>query len=123
VAAEIARQNPVSHPFYTAQLWSLRETAVRGIRPTLLLFAASGLLLLITCANVAGLLLARSVARARETAIRVALGASWRSLALHYFLEGLMVSLAGAVVGIALSVALVKDIVAIAEDSSLERAR
>ena len=80
------------------------------IKPTLLvLIVAAGVLLLITCADVAGLLLARSVARARETAIRVALGAARRQLAVHYFLEGLIVSLVGAVAGVFLSMALGPD--------------
>ena len=71
------------------------------------MFAAAGLLLLIACANVATLLLARSVARSRETAIRVALGASRSHLALRYLVEGGIVALAGAAVGVALSVPLV----------------
>ena len=75
---------------------SLQEMVVSGIRPTLLmLLAAAALLFLVTCANVAALLLARSVARARDTAVRVALGADRRRLALQFFLEGLFVSVAG----------------------------
>ncbi|MCI0388752.1 MAG: ADOP family duplicated permease [Acidobacteria bacterium] len=117
VAAEIAKLDPASHPSYTARLDDLRESVIIGIRPTLLLlFAAAGLLLLITCANVAGLLLARAVARARETAIRVALGAAQRQLALQYFSEGLLVSLAGAAAGVLLSIALVRIVVSIAAE-------
>ena len=83
VAAEIAALDPASHPSYTARLDDLRESVLLEIKPTLLLLmVAAGVLLLITCADVAGLLLARSVARARETAIRVALGAPQRRLAL-----------------------------------------
>ena len=116
-ATEIARRDPAGHPSYTARLDSLRDAAILAIRPTLLmLFAASGLLLLITCANVAGLLLARSVARARETAIRVALGAARRQLAFLYFLEGLLVSLAGAAVGVLFSIGLVRLVISIAAD-------
>ena len=69
-----------------------------------------GLLLLIACANVATLLLAQSVVRARETAIRVALGASRRQLALRYFAEGALVSVAGAAVGVGLSAIFVRQI-------------
>ena len=78
---------------------------VSGVRPTLLmLLAAAALLFFVTCANVAALLLARSVARARDIAIRVALGAGRWHLALQFFVEGLFVSLAGAAVGVLLSV-------------------
>ena len=90
---------------------------IKDIRPTLLLlFAAAGLLFLITCANAAGLLLARSVARARETAIRVALGAGRGQLGAQFFAEGLLVSLAGAAGGVFLSVTLTPVIVAMAGD-------
>lgn len=117
VAAEIAREEPASHPGYTAHVDDLQEVGIKEVRPTLLLlFGAAGLLLLITCANVAGLLLARSVARARETAIRVALGATRRQLALHYFLEGLLLALAGAAAGVLLSLGLVRVVVTLAAD-------
>ena len=82
--------------------------------PLLILLGGAGLLLLIACANVATLLLARSVVRARETAIRVALGASRSQLALRYFAEGALVSVAGAAAGVGLSAILVRQILAAA---------
>ena len=115
VAAIIAATDPARYQFYTADVVGLRESTSDIIRPTLLtLLAGAGLLLLIACANVATLLLARSVARARETAIRVALGASRRQLALHYFAEGALVSVAGAAAGVGLSAILVRQILSAA---------
>ena len=117
VAVEIARKDPARHQAYTAALDPLSGLVGKSIRPTLLLLlGAAGVLLLITCANVAALLLARSVARARDTAIRVALGAGQRRLALQYFVEGLIVSLAGAVVGVLVSIGLVRAVVAMAAE-------
>jgi predicted permease len=117
VAAELVALNPASRPNYTAVLDSLGQMAILEIRPTLILTAvAAGLLLLLTCTAVSGLLLARAVARARDTAIRVALGAGRGQLALHYFFEGLMVSLAGAALGALVSIGLVRIVVAIAEN-------
>jgi putative ABC transport system permease protein len=117
VAAQIAADDPAGHPSYTARLLDLRETVIKDVRPTLLLlFAAAGLLFLIACANAAGLLLARSVARARETATRVALGAGRGQLAAQFFAEGLLVGLAGAAGGVFLSLTLTPAIVALAAD-------
>jgi predicted permease len=115
VATQIAAEDPERRPAYTARLLDLRETAVRDIRPTLLLlFAAAVLLFLIACASTAGLLLARSVAQARETAMRVALGARRGQLAVHCFAEGLLVSLAGAAGGVVLALTLTRAIVSMA---------
>ncbi len=117
VASEIQRQNHPTDPTYTSALFGLQDTVVKTIRPILLLlFGAAGLLLFITCANVAGLLVGRSVGRARETAIRVALGGGQRQLALQYFFESLWISVAAAVGGILASVALVHLIVSLAAD-------
>ena len=104
---------------YTAGVADLRESTIGMVgatvrAPLLILLGGAGLLLLIACANVATLLLARSVVRARETAIRVALGASRRQLALRYFAEGALVSVAGAAAGVGLSVILVRQILAAA---------
>ena len=112
IAREIAGRDPASRQNYTAHVNSIRDLTTRDVKPILwLLFGAALLLLLITCANVGGLLLARSVARARETAVRVALGAGLRQLALQYFLEGLLVSLPGAAGGLLFGFALVRVLV------------
>jgi len=119
VAREIASREPASRQNYTARVDGLQDLTTKDIRPILwLLFGAAILLLLITCANVGGLLLARSVARARETAVRVALGAGLRQLALQYFLEGLLVSLPGAAGGLLFSFALVRMLVAFGSSAS-----
>ena len=118
-AALVAATDPQRYQFYTADVADLRQATI-GLRgstvraPLLILLGGAGLLLLIACANVATLLLARSVVRARETAIRVALGASRRQLALHYFAEGLLVSVVGAAAGIGLSVIILRQILEVA---------
>jgi len=117
VAAEIARADPIGHREYTAVVVGLVESVVKEIRPALLLLlGGAGALLLITCANVAGLLLARYVARARETAVRIALGATPRQLALQYFMEGLVIAMAGATAGVACSIILIRLVLAIASE-------
>jgi putative ABC transport system permease protein len=119
VATAVAAIEPARYQNYTAGVADLREATIGmfgvGVQaPLLVLLGGAGLLLLIACANVATLLLVRSVARARETAIRVALGASRRQLALGYVAEGALVSVAGAAAGVGLSVILVRQILAAA---------
>ena len=115
VAVIVAATDPKRYRLYTAGAAELRERINPVLRATLLtLLGGAALLLLIACANVATLLLARAVVRARETAIRVALGASRRQLALRYFAEGALVSVAGAAAGVGLSVIFVRYILAAA---------
>jgi putative ABC transport system permease protein len=109
IAAELEREYPASETNHTADVTSLLRAVTDRVRPVLLLlFGAAAVLLLIACGNVASLLLARSVARVQETAVRVATGASGAQLAAQYIAEGLLIALLGAAAGLIGSVLLVK---------------
>jgi len=101
IGSRLAKEHPDTNlrkPFLVRSLW--RQTTRNTVSGTRLLFGASGLLLLVACANVASLLLARGTQRQGEFGVRLALGgARWDVLRL-LLSESLLLALLGSVVGI-----------------------
>ncbi len=90
--------------FHTIVLSGFQDEVVHGIRPAMLvLLGAVGFVLLIACVNVANLLLARAEARRREIAVRAAIGAGLGKLLQQFIVEGVLLSLTGAVFGMLLA--------------------
>lgn len=108
VARQIMRNLPPDQSSFRihAVVYPLQAITVKQARPLLrLLFWAVAVVLLIACANFAGLLLVRAIRRQRETAVRLALGAPARALLRQTVAESLLLSVAGGMIGIGLTAA------------------
>jgi predicted permease len=93
---------------YTAQLWDLKDFVSGSLRRSLIvLWGAVGLILLIVCVNLSNLLLARAAARSKEFAMRSALGAARSRIVRQLLTESLVLSAAGAILGLGLAFAAV----------------
>ena len=104
ISAELARTHPATNENIVLQVQSLTDRVIGGVRtPLFVLLAIVGLILLIACANVANLMLARTAMRERELAIRSALGAGRRRLFGQLAVESLVLAAAGGACGLLLA--------------------
>src|SRR4051794_19201058 len=119
INAQLAKQFPETNKGWDVFLSPLQERLVREVKPSLIaLLGAVGLVLLIACANVANLLLARGAARQKEIAIRAAMGASRGRVIRQMLTESILLSAIGGIAGLLLSIWLTDVLVSIVPEGA-----
>ena len=114
VARRLSDQYPNINKDRVMTAMRLHDRIVRGIRPALLiLLGAVTLVLLVACVNVANLLLARANSRAREVAVRAAVGAGRARLIQQFLVESVVLGVAGGVAGLAVAYWAIRALVAL----------
>jgi putative ABC transport system permease protein len=104
IGARLARDFPRTNRDSTASVYPLRESMVRNIRQSMfVLLGAVGLVLVIVCVNIAGLVMIRALGRGRELAVRVAIGAGRATLVRSLLIESLVLGLTGGAAGLVLA--------------------
>ena len=113
VTKRLAVENPSTNGDYSARVIPLATEIVGFLRPALFaLFGAAAFLLLITCTNVASLLLARATVREREVAVRAAIGASRGRLVRQFLTESVLLAVVGTALGVAVAAVSIRALVA-----------
>ncbi len=120
IALQLARQYPASNDQCGVALEPIRAAFVGDLQPAILVLAGAVMfVLLISCANVANLFLARGAGRTREIALRLAFGAGRRRLIRQLLTESLLLALFGGALGLALAVGGIQGITRLIPDGML----